>query len=194
MTFEFKPEVNHPEAVHISLDLETASTATNAAILQIGAVCIAEPHKYFNQYISLTDSERIGLDVSVATMEWWSKQDQVLRERVFNNPEASLHYEAMDKFVEWCEDLCNGDLKRIYLWSKGADFDLPILKSSLEVYGEYPFEFRNHRCYRTEVSAMSRATQERAAGKFLQENPNFQSHDALWDARMQGAILKNWII
>lgn len=189
MTFEFKPEVNHPEAVHISLDLETASTATNAAILQIGAVCINNPSIYYSRYISPADNDKHGRHVDVATMEWWSKQDPQVRARVFNNPDPVTLEEALEYFVLWCKDLCAGDFSRIYLWSKGADFDLPILKSAYEIFGDYPFNFRNHRCYRTEMSAVDSVTQRRRAEIFLADAVNFQAHDALWDARLQARLL-----
>ena len=63
--------------IHISLDLETMSTESDAAIVQIGATVVGSPET-FNVYIDPKSSESIGAHVDAGTMQWWNKQDPEL--------------------------------------------------------------------------------------------------------------------
>lgn len=165
--------------LHIMLDLETASLEPNAAILQIGAVVFSGPESSaeFNTYVSLASCEAEGMHVSQATLDWWDRQNPQLRARVFGGTTPIA--DALESFHEWVESLERKYGTAAHLWSNGADFDLPILKSAYQIFGEYPFNFRNHRCYRT-ISALDESLKK----KFV--NP--LAHDALDDALYQAKV------
>jgi len=167
----------------LMIDLETASTENNAAIVQLAAVEFGLPYgvtpRTFNSYIALESCERARMNVSVGTMMWWDKQDPQLRAKVFGGIEHIWH--ALDKFEAWCEkefDDCNN----VELWGNGADFDCVILRNAYDLVGTgYPFDFRKHRCFRT-LKSLAPPSLER----LFPTNP--MKHDALEDARNQATI------
>lgn len=71
--------------LNFMLDLETLSTAKNAAVTQIGVVAFdldamqLVPGGEFSEYIRLDDAVRHG-HVSGSTVEWWLRQDDAARE------------------------------------------------------------------------------------------------------------------
>lgn len=175
--------------IHISIDLETMSTASNAGIVQIGAVALlgsAGNHEY-SQYIDPKSSEKAGLDISTETINWWSKQDADLRARVFGGTAGLV--ESLEDFTEWCRDVSSNRLEKVCLWSKGADFDLPILRSAYETYRTYPFVYYNHRCVRTLMAMFSEAD----LAKMIKYGPYrtaLTPHNALDDAKAQANFIQ----
>lgn len=173
--------------IHIMLDLETVSTESNAGILQIGAVTFAPPgigsittRQTFDRRISFAILEAHGRHhISKETIQWWDKQDKELREYVFGGVYSPDH--AVTDFLDWCEERCNSDWGRIYLWGNSADFDCTILRNFIEMYYEYPINFRNHRCYRTLKSLAHRSVYDHVT-------PNLQKHNALHDALYQANV------
>jgi len=158
--------------------LETASIAPNAAIVQLAAY--TSDMRCFNQYISLASCEAAKLDVSTETMDWWSKQDPALRNRVFGGNTSVK--EAVENFIDWCNELCGGDYNRIVLWGNGVDFDNTILKSAIEVFYSWPFSYRNQHHLRTLLALTPLDVCERMHNQF---DSNGDKHDALEDARYQ---------
>src|SRR5574337_489692 len=78
---------------------------------------------------------------------------------------------------------------RIFLWSKGADFDCVVLKNNYELYRTYPFNFRNHRCVRTIMDLREQEHLNDISNRFWHNNPDGQKHDALTDAKYQAAFI-----
>lgn len=174
----------------LMIDLETASTENNAAIVQLAAVefgiPLSAPRRHFNSYISLASCERVGMDVSVATMEWWNKQDPQLRARVFGGNEPI--FDVLYKFADWVTAEFE-NCRNVELWGNGADFDCVILKNAYDSVGfGHPFDFRNHRCFRTLKSLAPPSL-----SRLFPVNP--VKHDALEDAKNQAdaadIILRN---
>ena len=161
-------------AIHLSLDLETLSLASNAGIIQIGA--ISTKGDIFNSYADPTSSSKMGLDCSRETLMWWDKQDPALRKRVMS---GTKHLSTvLTEFHEWCLAISGGDLKRIYLWSKPGSFDIPKLVNAYETFMTYPFYHRQHMC--------SWSVAFHAGIEYpVSEIP----HDALEDAKAQCAVL-----
>lgn len=172
---------------HISFDLETMSTESDAAIVQIGATVVGSPET-FNVYIDPKSSESLGARVDTETMMWWDRQDPELRKRVFGGTVPIRA--ALDEFADWCSEVSNGDMNRIYLWSKGADFDCVVLKNNYELYRTYPFNFRNHRCVRTIMDLLTPEQIEEITKTFYANNPTAQKHDALSDAQLQAKFIQ----
>lgn len=172
---------------HISLDLETMSVESDAAIVQIGATVVGSSET-FNVYIDPKSSESLGARVDTETMMWWDRQDPELRKRVFGGTVPIRA--ALDEFADWCSKVSNGDMEQVYLWSKGADFDCVVLKNNYELYRTYPFNFRNHRCVRTIMDLLTPAELDEISKNFWYNNPEAQKHDALVDAEYQAEFIK----
>lgn len=179
--------MNNNSHIHISFDLETLSTESNAAIIQIGATVVGSTES-FERCIEPKSAERLGGHVDVDTIEWWNKQNAELRKYVFSG--TCPITEALDEFHGWCDRLADGDMNRIYLWSKGADFDCVVLKNNYEFYRTYPFNFRNHSCVRTAMRKVDIASINTA---WNAHNPTAVMHNALTDARYQAHIIQAFL-
>lgn len=189
MSKQFKPWVFPDNAIHVSVDLETASTANDAAIVQIGACCYVNgtTHK-FNTYVSLASCEAAGLDVSKETMEWWSQKDPELRKRVFSGTETIAN--AIDMFIDWCNLVSPDSSNQIVLWGNGCNFDNVILKSATEKHRSWPFHYRNDHHLRTMMALVPAEVQSRWHG-LITSSTKLTAHDALDDAIYQhGFIMK----
>lgn len=181
--------MNSENIIRISIDLETMSLENNAAIVQIGACTIDDPSSVdihmFNMYINPESSERAGLHVDKGTMEWWSKQDESIRQRVFSGTQ-SIEF-ALTSFTGWIGTLCDQDFSRIRFYSKGAE-DIIWLKSAFyATHGAWPFHYRSPQNLRTLIDAMDFAGV--TVPTFLNDTP----HDALADAVAQAQSI-HWML
>ena len=169
------------EIIRISIDLETMSLENNAAIVQIGACTIQAPSEAsqcFNMYINPESAERLGLHVDKGTMEWWSKQDEAVRQRVFGGTEPLTY--ALASFEAWVACLCADKLENIRFYSKGAEDIIWLKNAYYTTIGRWPFHYRSPQNLRTLVDAME------YAGIVVPQFPNDTPHDALADALAQG--------
>ena len=191
MSKPFKPWAFPADAIHISIDLETAATDPHAAIVQIGAACyqhttghdITTPEvASFNIHISLSHNEFHKRTVDKETMEWWDKQDRELCKRVFSG--TAYLDTALASFVDWCATVSDGNLDRVVLWGNGCNFDNVILKDACEQFMSWPFNFRNDHHLRTLMALVPPDVQERAHERFIAP-PGTMPHDALYDALYQ---------
>lgn len=174
-------------AIHVMLDLETVSTESNAAIISIGACAFAGRVPYstetFHEKCSVASSEFMNLHVSKETMEWWDTQNPQIRADAFSGT-AQLA-DVLQQFKEWCSHISDGELNNICIWGNGADFDPVILRNAYETRTDYPFDFRNHRCYRT-VNALF--------GHLIPGPAHSEKrHDALADAIHQATRINHLI-
>lgn len=132
------------------IDLETMSTASNAAIISIGAVLFNEHNGIgvkFERRVSLDSSMKCGLDVSASTIEWWMQQSEEAR-KVFKQSGYDLGKGLLD-FTNWLQQACCEPSNTI-LWGNGSDFDNVILADAYKACSLIqPWDFRNNRCYRT---------------------------------------------
>ena len=189
MTLEFKPYTYPANAIHVSLDLETASLENNAAIVQIGACVVGfplAPIAPFNSHISLLSCERAGLEVSHSTMEWWDKQDPELRKKVFGG--TTTIEQGINEFIGWCKKWSGGNLNRVVLWSKPAQFDLVVLKNATENFREWPFHYRNTGCAATAIRVLPTSIQEEIHKDAILVH-RIRPHDALSDAIYQAEFI-----
>lgn len=159
---------------HAMIDLETYSNRSDAVILSIGAVSFTSNQVEQEFYINVNRDTQKGRHVSIETISWWDKQSQSVKNALLQEPIVDLSI-ALLMFQEWLKDE-----KIEYLWSNGADFDLPIISHAYNQCGiEYPIQFWNHRCYRT-VKQISDIKIERRIETH---------HNALDDARNQAIHL-----
>lgn len=192
MTFAYYPLTFSENAVHVSLDLETASLEHNAAILQIGAHTLENVNlKNFQEYVSVSSNEAAKRDFATETMEWWGLQDVELRRQVFGGMRTLQA--AVNNFIGWCSYISSDNLSRVILWSKPQMFDIVILKNAVEQFVEWPFGHRNVGDVYTAMRALSPAQQQIAHDTVINDHPALQPHNALHDAIYQAAFIQSYL-
>jgi len=135
---------------HIMLDLETMSTASNAAIVAIGAVEF-EPStgrlgRTFYRNVSLASCQDAGLDVEARTVMWWLSRSEEAR-KALTETRLSL-IEALSDFEHFTH-LVRVD-EEVAVWGKGSDFDNVILANAYRAIGlRAPWKYKNNRDVRT---------------------------------------------
>lgn len=134
---------------YVMVDLETMSTANNAAILSIGAVKFTanEILEKFYVNVDLEDCERYGLHISGSTIKWWmSPSKDGARKSLTEKPESlCIALEMLADF--YGDNECSG------IWGNASTFDITILESAYRATGrKTPWSYKGHRCYRTMVA------------------------------------------
>ena len=136
---------------NIMIDLETLGTTADSVILSIGAVRFdLEAGTVFDDegstfYRSVAVEKQVGRTISADTLTWWTGQGKDAQ-AVFTEPKTSLVFALMD-LQEWV-DPTEGAYP--YVWSNGADFDLPMLVHAFDQAELVcPWKPYAGRCYRT---------------------------------------------
>ncbi len=135
---------------NIMVDLETLGTTADAAIISIGAVRFdLESDKIddegFYASISIDSNTLYKRTISEDTLKWWMQQSKEAQV-VFSEPKTGL-IGALLNLSEWIK---KPKLANVYMWSNGADFDLPMLAHAYAAADlELPWKFFNNRCFRT---------------------------------------------
>ena len=165
---------------HAMVDLETLGTGADSVILSIGAVSFdldgdGLDDNGFYASVSIESNLASSRKIDESTLLWWMKQDAAAQ-AVFTEPKQSLD-SAMDSFSAWfAHSKCK------YVWSNGADFDIPIMANAFRSLGwETPWEFYNTRCVRTYKNLPS-------ARNVKVENA--AKHNALSDAITQARLVQ----
>lgn len=129
------------------IDLETLGTTASAVILSIGAVKFNLDNSDIDDngfYASATIESNLDLGrrVQEDTLLWWLKQPAAAQQ-VFHEAKVPLP-EALIDLSDWI------GADDYFVWSNGADFDLPMLAHAFSQVGvEVPWKFWNSRCFRT---------------------------------------------
>lgn len=167
---------------HIMLDLETLSTAHNAAIVSVGAVLFDPENnrlgKEFYQVVALSDDPKDGV-TDASTVGWWLAQSDEARS-VFASKAAKPLKEVLSNFSFFVEEHCGTQAQ---VWGNGATFDNIILSSAYRRHGlKQPWSFRSDRDVRTVVE-LGRALRNLDAKTVIRQSGT--AHNALDDARYQ---------
>ena len=132
--------------VHCMVDLETMSTAPNAAIVSIGAVAFDSNGIKSTYYapVDIVSSMSHGLHVDGDTILWWLKQTDQARAELWAQGRAALP-EACEKFARfYVANACET------VWGNGATFDNVILTSAFTACElDRPWKYNADRCFRT---------------------------------------------
>jgi len=176
----------------IMVDLETLSTAPNAAILSIGAVCFDDD----GPAASVDDAFLISVNrdyydmqttfnVDPKTVAWWATQGRAAQDSLKINRVETLPL-AMDAFTTWVEKQGEVDL----IMAKPAHFDIPILANAARhSYGAndaLPWKHWQVRCMRTICGLYPQVAKEARATVY----PQFVRHRADHDAVRQAIDLQ----
>lgn len=132
---------------HVMVDLETLGTAADSVIMSIGAVRFdLDSDKIddagFYRSISVESNLDYKRRIQEDTLIWWLKQSAAAQ-AVFNEPKETLQT-ALCEFSDWLGD------NSAFMWSMGADFDLPMIAHAYhQIIVDVPWKFWNSRCART---------------------------------------------
>lgn len=130
---------------NIMIDIETASTSKNAAILSIGAVEFDDVLGIVDEFyvnIALQSCVDKGLEIGGTTFEWWLKQDKEAM-KILSKNKVPLK-DALKSLKEW---LGKGNFQ---IWGCGSDFDNVILENAFKAFNsQAPWGYHENRCFRT---------------------------------------------
>lgn len=169
---------------HVMVDLETLGTTADAVILSIGAVRFDLDSDEiddagFYASVSIDSNLEYKRRVQEDTLIWWLGQSAAAQ-KVFHEPKDTLP-SSLVGLSDWI------DTDNYFVWSNGADFDLPMLAHAFtQMSMEIPWKFWNSRCLRTyralpgakDVSVPRLGTHHNAL------------QDAIYQARLAQAIQK----
>lgn len=148
----------------VMIDLETTSCKPNAGILSISAIpftitgeplpeadpmLLAAGNDGLHFNVNLLSCFMEGFDFDKETQEWWVKQHFSVKQSFYKTP--LMIRDAIEQLHTWL----NGwnDQYNLILWSKGTDFDFPILEHCFEKYGlKTPYLYWNKRDVRTYIA------------------------------------------
>lgn len=150
---------------HVMIDIETLSTQQSASIIQISAQQFIEGSRAFSVLVTPV----IG-HVDPKTLVWWTKQDRnLLKEAKETGHTIGTAIELLSDFLQ-PDDL---------VYSNGADFDISILKNTMEFFNmDWPVHYTNSRCYRTLLAMRY--------NKLSQEQKDVKpTHDSLENCKLQ---------
>ncbi|WP_274720506.1 3'-5' exonuclease [Xenorhabdus bovienii] len=167
---------------NLMLDLETMGTATDSAIISIGAVffdpAISELGSSFYSPVDLTSSMQSGGAVDGDTIRWWLRQDSEARAAISEDGLPSIA-EVLFELEEFINKNTKYNTHGLKVWGNGASFDNVILRSAYDREKMKPFwRWNNDRDVRTIVEL------GRAIGFDPKYNMPFEGsrHNALDDA------------
>jgi hypothetical protein len=118
--------------MHIMIDLETLSSNSNAAVIQIGAVAFGLAHigPEFKATIDIADAMKYG-EVSPSTLKWWMSQSDSARTSAMSGTTPlvdALH--DLNAFIE-------AQGKDVQFWAH-ATFDFPVIMNAYNACGVKP--------------------------------------------------------
>ena len=169
----------------LMIDLETTGKAPGCCILTIGAAGIDKNGLEVNFYAKIhhDKSKYAGFDDDPETIAWWRKQDPATLKEAFGG--RDFPGDIVRDFVSFVKNNFDTSDKNFTVWSKGSDFDFPILKAYLDAYEETtPWPFWTQRDYRT----------LQAVFPYIKaEEKNGDKHNALEDAKAQMRGLEHFM-
>ena len=147
---------------HIMVDIETLSTAVNAAVLSIGAVEFdprsGKIEREFYHELDLTDQTNRHIDAS--TVQWWAKQCLVNVDNIAFLAKNNREKDAVAYVLHELGAFINGGVEyamtrvegyeKIAVWACDPDFDIAILDN---LYKEHnlptPWKYSETKSVRT---------------------------------------------
>lgn len=138
-------------AIHFVLDLETISTAPNAAIAAIGCVRVQQGEiiDEFYERVDLESSRAMGGEIDTPTLQWWLKQSREARQEVSGELASLPITTALGKLTEFMHRGGLSDDQPL-VWGNGSSFDNVILGTAYQRAGiPMPWKFWNDRDLRT---------------------------------------------
>jgi|PlaIllAssembly_1097288.scaffolds.fasta_scaffold00009_32 hypothetical protein len=184
---------------HLLVDIETLATDPNAVVLSVACVpFLLEVHTYFGElvptgfFVKFDVQEQIKLyhrTVEDDTVKWWKKRPKEVFDSMVRPTAEDVSLKEgltrLNKFVAGVKDY---HFNQSYVWSRGNNFDFPILKSLYDASGiGYPFNEWRARDVRTAIDIMAGTDDGQYQLRF--GGDGFIAHNPLHDAAMDAARL-----
>lgn len=131
--------------LNIMVDLETASTKENAAILSWAMVPFFtngrefEDVESFHRVINMASCFFAGMDVDKDTQDWWVSQDPKVKIDFLLGQDATIHKVTTEAYT-WLSNLA--EKYDLYLWARGLDFDIPKMEWCFRKFVERPLPYK----------------------------------------------------
>lgn len=115
------------------IDLETLGTRPDCVVLTIGAVKFdprtkAEPAAQLYRRFNVDQQQERGRSIDDATLEWWSKQSQLVQEEALGDHDRQDVGAVLDELTRFLVGVDN-------IWAQGAVFDIAILENLYRQFG-----------------------------------------------------------
>lgn len=164
----------------IMIDIETLSTARNAAVVSIGAVRFTfNGSKITDEFYINVDAKScadLGCHIDKNTVQWWSEQPKEARDAWRKNPDPVPVAEALDKLTEWWDKKC-------MFYCQGLSFDSPIIGNLYRQLGrKEPWKYHDEMDSRTIFTMIGHSNKDAR-----KDDVNY--HNALADAKAQAEKL-----
>ena len=137
--------MEHKPILNIMVDLETASTKENAAILSWAMVPFhTDGNKFddidgFYRIVSLTSCFLAGMNFEDSTQQWWMNQDPQSKGILLHSEEKNIQDVTFEAFA-YLENL--SQKYELYLWSRGIDFDITKIEWCFNKFVERPLPYK----------------------------------------------------
>lgn len=165
---------------HAMLDIETASSNTNAAVLTIGVLLFDPMLRAMEDepaiHIIVPFHANKGREITLDTISWWMQQNQEAQfaSWVAGRSEEGITLDDMFDVLKGIFDHAD------HIWANDPDFDCDILKSFMEQHGVKWKWYRKHRSLRT-IKAMHDVPHIEQIGSV---------HNALDDCKYQAEVVR----
>jgi len=171
----------------LMIDIETLGTGPDSVVCSVGAVAmdmdklqVLGIHGHWA--LDWNSQIRAGRKIDPDTVAWWMQQHDLARQALVSPNARQAHTPVILREIS--EFFAR--VKPAGVWANGADFDCVLIQSLYRSFEQpAPFNFRQHRCYRT-VRALCPYVQSRPMG-------NKVAHNALHDALYQADQLMDYL-
>ncbi len=122
-------------ATHAMIDIETLGTGADCVVLTVGAVKFdpwssQEPHSGLLERLDVDDQVHMDRKISDATLQWWAKQDEHIRQEALGD-------ENRISIIQFCKKLNKWLVGCDKIWCQGPQFDMVILEHLYEQFGHH---------------------------------------------------------
>ena len=183
-----KEVVEKVERIDVMLDIESLSTDSNGAIIQLAAVVFdihKKGHGYvnFNKFITPKSAIDAGLTINADTMKWWFSQEESVQKKVlaYAIERGNPLKEVLMSFTDWLEEL-KKKADKVFVWGYPVTSDLTWLLNAFKAVNlPYPIEYNRTRDLATIADLYWEVFGEKLSDKaFTRIN-----HDAIVDCQAQ---------
>lgn len=163
----------------LMIDIETSGNKPGCKVLSLGAFGFDKDGNQVEFYRRFDTKSQVaqGLEDDVGTMMWWNKQGKEAFEEAFGGDTDPI--QGIADFKQWVmQNFKTGKFDKFKVWSRGIDFDFPILNRFFAAFGfnGCPWQFWQQYDYRTVANLFP--VIKSAEGNVLK-------HSALEDAKAQ---------
>lgn len=163
----------------LMIDIETSGNKPGCKVLSLGAFGFDKDGNQVEFYRRFDTKSQVaqGLEDDASTMAWWNKQGREAFEEAFGGDTDPI--QGIADFKQWVmQNFHTGKFDKFKVWSRGIDFDFPILNRFFAAFGfnGCPWQFWQQYDYRTVANLFP--VIKSAEGNVLK-------HSALEDAKAQ---------